>query len=120
MYSKTSLGSDQLDGPALTPRGKKILLAALAAAAAACAAFALWSAYGPDQYGPSANGCVTVTYASSTGGSALHYCGTPARAFCRSAYAASDRLSLLARPQCAQAGLRFPLTAEPEDKFSRG
>jgi len=105
MYSKTSLGADQLGGPALTPRGKKILFGGLAALAAAGAAFGIWSAVGPDEYGPSANGCVNVTIAGSTGGATLHYCGADAKSFCRSAYTRTDRISLLARPQCAAAGL---------------
>lgn len=105
MYSKTSLGTDQLDGPVLSPRGKRVLLACLALVVAAGAALGAWSAFGPDQYGPSANGCVNVTIAGSTGGSVLHYCGSSARSFCRTAYTRTDRISLLARPQCGRAGL---------------
>ena len=108
MYSKTRLGADQIDGPALTPRGKKILLGGLAVVVAVCAAFGIWSAVGPDRYGPSANGCVNLTIAGSTGGATLHYCGAEAKSFCRSAYARTDRISLLARPQCALAGLHRP------------
>lgn len=105
MYSKTSLGTSQLGGPALTPRGKKILFCCLAALLAAGAVLVVWSAAGPDKYGPSGNGCVNVTIAGSTGGAVLHYCGPDAKSFCRSAYTHTDRISLLARPQCAQAGL---------------
>lgn len=105
MYSKTSLGADQLDGPALTPRGKRVLLSGLALLVIAGAAFGLWGAFGPDRYGPSARGCVNVTIAGSTGGSVLHYCGPVAKSFCRTSYARADRISRLARPQCAQAGL---------------
>lgn len=106
MYSKTSLGADQLDGPVLTRRRKKMLFACLAVVVAVCAAFGVWSAVGTDRYGPSANGCVTVTFAGSTGGSLEHYCGAPAKTFCRSAYTHTDRISLLARPQCTLAGLK--------------
>ena len=63
-----------------------------------------WSAVGSDRYGPSANGCVNFTMANTVGGSPIHKCGAQAVAFCRSAYAASDNLSLLARPQCELAG----------------
>jgi hypothetical protein len=105
MYSKTRLGADQLNGPALTPRGKRVLIAIGAVVVAVGAAFGIWSAVGPDRYGPSANGCVNVTVANSTGGATLHYCGNDAKAFCRSAYAHTDRISLLGRPQCALAGL---------------
>jgi hypothetical protein len=47
---------------------------------------------------------VTLTFASSTGGATDHYCGAAAKSFCASAFAKSDRLSLLARPQCDLAG----------------
>lgn len=105
MYSKTSLGADQLSGPQLSRRGKRVLFAVLGLVAAAAVGFGVWSAVSPDAYGPSANGCVNVTIAGSTGGATLHYCGADARSFCRSAYTHSDRISLLARPQCVLAGL---------------
>ena len=38
------------------------------------------------------------------GGSPIHKCGAQAVTFCRSANAASDKLLLLARPQCELAG----------------
>ena len=65
----------------------------------------MWSGVSHDKYGPSGNGCVTLTFASSTGGSTSHYCGAAAKSFCASAFANSDRISLLARPQCDLAGL---------------
>lgn len=105
MYSKTSLGTDQLSVPSLSPRGKRILWVALGVVLAACLAVGVWSAVSTDKYGSSANGCVNFSVAGSTGGSLVHYCGNDAREFCRSAYTHSDRLSLLGRPQCAQAGL---------------
>ena len=106
MYSKTSLGADQLSGrPQLSRRGKRVLFLVLGLVAAVVAGFGVWSAVGSDSYGPSANGCVNVTIASSTGGATLHHCGADAKSFCRSAYAHRDRISLLARPQCVLAGL---------------
>ncbi len=106
MYSKTSLGADQAaGGVSLSPRGKRILFAVLAVVSAALIGAGIYSAVGTDRYGASANGCVNLTIPSSTGGATLHYCGSQAQSFCRSAYAAADRLSLLARPQCALAGL---------------
>jgi len=105
MYSKTSLGTDQLsNGPSLSPRGKRILFV-VGVVVAALVAVGVYIAVGSDRYGPSANGCVNVTIASSTGGGTLHYCGAKAKSFCRSAYASDDRLSQLARPQCVLAGL---------------
>ena len=47
---------------------------------------------------------MNFTFANTMGGSPIHKCGAQAVAFCRSAYAASDKLSLLARPQCELAG----------------
>ena len=106
MYSKTSLGTEQLSGgPSLSPRRKRILLAIAGVVVAALIAVGVYSAVSHDQYGPSANGCVNLTIASSTGGSTLHYCGGQAKAFCRTAYTSDDRLSQLARPQCVLAGL---------------
>lgn len=106
MYSKTRLGADQLSGGRrLSRRAKLIVFPLLGAVLAAAIALGIWSAIGADRYGPSANGCVNLTVASTTGGATLHYCGSQAVAFCQSAYASSDRLSLLARPQCQLAGL---------------
>jgi hypothetical protein len=79
MYSKTGLGADQLSGgPPLSRKSKRVLILVLAVAAAIAVGFGVWSAVSPDTYGPSANGCVNVTIASSTGGATLHYCGAAA------------------------------------------
>lgn len=106
MYSKTRLGSDQIDGSlSLTPRGKRIAYLIVAVVVAAGVAIGVWSAVSHDSYATSANGCVSVTVPSSTGGNTIHYCGTEAVSFCRGAFAGSDALSLAARPQCDLAGL---------------
>jgi hypothetical protein len=106
MYSKTRLGSDQIDGSlSLSPRGRRIAYLVLAVVLAAGLGIGLWSAFSSDTYATSANGCVNVTVPSSTGGGTLHYCGDAAKAFCRGAFANSDQISLLARPQCDAAGL---------------
>ena len=105
-YSKTRLGSDQIDGSlSLSPRGKRIGCLVVALVIAAGAAVAIWSGLSHDDLAGSANGCVNVTIPSATGGGTLHYCGERAKSFCRSAYASGDRLSQFARPQCALAGL---------------
>jgi hypothetical protein len=57
-----------------------------------------------DQFGNSANGCVNVNVAGSTGGELIHKCGDDARAFCKAAYAADNRAAQLTRPQCQAAG----------------
>ena len=67
---------------------------------------ATWSAIRPGSYGRSGAGCVTVTIPSSTGGALLHQCGARARVLCRSAFGHDDRLSLLTRQPCREAGLR--------------
>jgi hypothetical protein len=105
MYSKTSLGADQLDGPALSPRGKKILIWAGGAVLAAGIGVGVWAGVSADSWGASGNGCVNVTTPSTMGGQTFHYCGTDAKTFCRSAYAHSDEVSLAGRRQCALAGL---------------
>jgi hypothetical protein len=106
MYSKTRLGSDQIEGAlSLSPRGKRIAYLIVAVAVAVGVAIGVWSAVSSDPYGTSANGCVSLTVASSTGAGSLHYCGAQAKAFCRSSFAKSDPVSLAARPQCDLAGL---------------
>ena len=106
MYSKTRLGSDQIEGTlSLTPRGKRIVYLVVAVVVAAGLAIGIWSAVSSDPLATSANGCVSVTVASSTGGGILHYCGAQAKAFCRESFENSDRDSLLAQKQCDLAGL---------------
>ena len=113
MYSKTRLGSDQLTGgPKLSRRGKWTVFSVLGVVAAAVVGLVIWSAVGNDPYTTSANGCVSVTVPGATGGATLHYCGTEAKSFCKSAYQSSDRISLLARPQCVLAGLK-PVATSP-------
>jgi hypothetical protein len=106
VYSKTKLGADQLSGgPRLSRRGKMIVFSLLGVVLAAAVSLGIWSAVGSDQYGSSAHGCVNFNIPNTMGGALIHYCGSQAEAYCRSAYASSDKLSLLGRPQCEQAGL---------------
>jgi hypothetical protein len=106
VYSKTKLGADQLDGgPRLSRRGKMIVFSVLGVVLAAAISLGILSAVGSDQYSKSANGCVNFNIPNTMGGALIHYCGSQAAAYCRSAYASSDKLSLLARPQCELAGL---------------
>ena len=106
MYSKTRLGSDQIDGSlSLTPRGKRIVYLIVAVVVAAGVAVGVWSAVSHDDYATSANGCVSLTVASSTGAGTLHYCGAQAKAFCRESFAKFDPVSLKAQAQCDLAGL---------------
>lgn len=106
MYSKTRLGSDQIEGAlSLSPRGKRIVYLILAAVLAAGLAIGIWSAVSSDPYGTSANGCVSLTVAGSTGAVETHFCGAQAKAFCKSSFAKSDAVSVAAQRQCDLAGL---------------
>ena len=106
MYSKTSLGADQLSGGIkLSRRGKLAVFTVAGVVLAALIGFFVWSAVGGDAYGSSANGCVNFNIANSMGGLPIHHCGADAKAFCKSSFAHSDRFSLLSRPQCVLAGL---------------
>ena len=106
MYSKTRLGSDQIEGAlSLTPRGRRMVYLVVAIVVAAGVAAGVWSGVSHDRYATSGNGCVSVTVPSATGGGVLHYCGDQARSFCRSAFAHADQVALAGRPQCDLAGL---------------
>jgi hypothetical protein len=106
VYSKTRLGADQLSGgPRLSRRGKMIVFSLVGVVLAAAISLGIWSAVGSDQYGKSANGCVNFNIPNTMGGALIHYCGSQAVDYCRLAYASSDKLSQLGRPQCEQAGL---------------
>src|ERR1700722_19970571 len=101
MYSKTRLAADQIEGQrSLTPRGKRIVYSIVGAVLAIGLAVGIWSAVTRDAAETSANGCVSVNVASTTGGVLLHYCGQQAVTFCRTAFTTTDAVALAARPQC--------------------
>src|SRR5438552_13172670 len=102
VYSKSNPNAG---GEKLSPRGKRILIIVSALIAAAAIGGSIWGVVAEDKYGNSANGCVNVTLAGSTGGELVHKCGADAKAFCKVAYTTSDRIAQLARPQCQAAGL---------------
>jgi hypothetical protein len=108
MYAKTNLSAGRL-----TTRQKRVFGIVGALVLLALGGLGVWGAFAPDAYSGSGNGCVNITTASSTGGGILHYCGESARAFCQQAFRSSDKLSLLARPQCVQAGLGPSNSAAP-------
>jgi hypothetical protein len=101
MYRKTQ----QAKPEALTRRDKRGIAIVGGLVLAVSAGVGIWTAVRPGEYGPSRDGCVTVTAASSTGGALVHACGSTAVAMCRSAFQHGDKLSLLTRPQCRLAGL---------------
>jgi hypothetical protein len=89
----------------LTRLGKRRLVLIGVILVAALTAGIAWAAISSGSYDSSRAGCVTVTVPSSTGGALLHQCGAGAKAMCRNAFARSDRIALLTRPQCRLAGL---------------
>jgi hypothetical protein len=88
-----------------TPRDRRRILIAVATIVAVLVGVGIWAAVRPGAYGSSGNGCVTVTMPSSTGGALIHECGQAAKTMCQRAFAATDKVSLLTRPQCRLAGL---------------
>lgn len=89
----------------VSPRARRVLLTAGLVLAVLVAGTIVWSAFDPGGSGTSKNGCISVTLASSTGGSTIHQCGAAAKATCRNAFTHGDRISLLTRPQCRLASL---------------
>jgi hypothetical protein len=89
----------------VTGRDKRRIVAVVAAVLLVLAAVGVWAVMRPGSYGSSKDGCITVTVPSSTGGGLLHQCGQSARDTCQRAYAGSDELSALTRPQCRLAGI---------------
>jgi hypothetical protein len=102
MYRKTQ----QPEPEPLTRRDKRGIAIVLGVLLAAAVGLGIWTAVRPGEYGPSRDGCVTVTEASSTGGALVHACGPAAVSMCRAAFQHDDKVSLLTRPQCRLAGLR--------------
>src|SRR5882757_694688 len=105
MYAKTMPQAGRL-----TVRQKRIFGIAAVLVVVFFGGLAAWGATAHDTYGTSAHGCVSVTVPNSTGGAVLHYCGSPAQAFCQASFGSRDQVSLLARPQCVLAGLGVPAT----------
>jgi hypothetical protein len=89
----------------MTGRDRRIVIVAVVALLAVLAAVGIWAAVRPGSYGSSRAGCITVTMPSTTGGALIHECGGSARATCTRAFAGHDKISMLTRPQCRQAGL---------------
>ena len=88
-----------------TGRDKRRIAAVIAAIGLVIAAVAIWAAVRPGAYDVSRDGCITVNLPSSMGGSLVHQCGAAARTACQRAYAGSDEVSRLTRPQCRLAGI---------------
>jgi hypothetical protein len=109
MYRKTQ----QPKAEPLTRRDKRWLAVIGGLVLAAIIGVGTWAVVSPGGYGQSRNGCVTVNAPSSTGGALQHACGAQAVALCRHAFTHTDRLSMLTRPECRQAGLAGVAPAAP-------
>jgi len=96
----------------LTRRQKRVIWAVGVLLVAGLAGVLAWAGTHSGTYGGSGGGCVNVVVPGSTGAQTLHECGDAARQWCRQAFTSQDRLSVLARPQCRQAGLG-PVDASP-------
>ena len=88
----------------LSRRQKRWMAISLAVLVLAVVGAAAVTVVGGDTSDTSSNGCVNLIVASSLGGARLHYCGSAARDFCRSAQTHTDPISVQARPQCVLAG----------------
>ncbi|MGH3303767.1 MAG: hypothetical protein ACRDOK_19230 [Streptosporangiaceae bacterium] len=88
-----------------TRRDKRRIAAVITAIGLVIAAVAIWATVRPGPYDGSRHGCITVNLPSSMGGSLVHQCGSSARATCQRAYAGTDEVSRLTRPQCRLAGI---------------
>jgi hypothetical protein len=93
----------------LDPRHKRLMLTTVLCLLIAVAAVVVYGTRQTNSYGPSANGCVTVTFASELGSAALHKCGVAAREWCSFEDARNTVESRLVTPQCRLAG--FPRVA---------
>ncbi len=89
----------------VTGRDKRKIAAVVVAILLVLAAVAVWAAVRPGAYGSSKDGCINVTLPSTTGGALLHQCGPAAKSTCQRAYAGTDRVAQLTRPQCRLAGI---------------
>ncbi len=108
MYAKTRPAAGSL-----TPKQKRVFAIVGVLVVLVLVGLGVGGAVTHDSFATSANGCVNVTVPSSTGGSTLHYCGSQARTFCRSAFASTSQLAQRARPQCVLAGLKPSSAASP-------
>jgi hypothetical protein len=73
----------------------------------------VWGVLAHDSFGQSGNGCINLVLPGATGGSALHFCGPPARSFCHALPAGQNPVSERARPACRAAGLLSATSSSP-------
>jgi hypothetical protein len=85
-------------------RHKRLLLATVACILVGVIAVAIYGARQTNSYGSSANGCVTLSFASEMGSAAVHRCGLAAKEWCAFEDGRSDLESRLVGTQCRLAG----------------
>jgi hypothetical protein len=88
----------------LDRRHKRLMIATVLCILVAVAAVVVYGTRQTNSYGSSANGCVTVNFASEMGSAALHKCGTAAREWCAFEDTRNDPEARLVGPQCRLAG----------------
>ncbi len=97
----------------LSRRHKRLMLATVAAIVVALAAVAAYGTRQANSYGRSANGCVTLNFASVMGSATVHRCGVSARQWCASEDARNNLEARLVGVQCRQAGYPRVLASPP-------
>ena len=90
----------------LSRRHKRLMLVTVACILVALAAVAVYGTRQASSYGRSANGCVTLNFASVMGVAAVHRCGSAAKAWCAFEDTRTNLEARLVGQQCRQAG--FP------------
>jgi hypothetical protein len=85
-------------------RTRVLVAVALVLGLVALLAVTAWTLADPGGF-RSGNGCIDITYPSSTGGALIHRCGSPARDTCLAAGAAPAPLVEATRRECLAAGL---------------
>ncbi|MEA2370912.1 MAG: hypothetical protein QOH12_1306 [Solirubrobacteraceae bacterium] len=97
----------------LSRRHKRLMLATVACIVVALAAVAVYGTRQASSYGRSANGCVTLNFASVMGSAAVHRCGAAARAWCAFEDGRHNLEARLVGAQCRQAGFPRVLAGPP-------
>ncbi|HEY5195389.1 MAG TPA: hypothetical protein VIJ51_00010 [Solirubrobacteraceae bacterium] len=90
----------------LDRRHKRLMAVTVVCILVAVVAVVVYGSRQTNSYASSANGCVTVSFASEMGSAALHRCGPAAKAWCAFEDSRNDTEANLVGTQCRLAG--FP------------
>jgi hypothetical protein len=88
----------------LSGRHKRLMIATVVAILVAVVAAFAYGTRQTSSYGSSANGCVTLNFASAMGSAAVHKCGAAAKQWCAFEDGRHDLESRLVGTQCRLAG----------------